>query len=353
MSIEIPATTEVACIEAARWTGRLLVVDPPDVASVQTIVAARGGEPGDTVVQQASLARVRALASHGPPVEVMHRAFAEEEAAFDTALVYLPKSKARLEAVLASVARALRAGGELLLVGTKKQGIGSVKKRLEACVGPTDKLLSARHCMLFAATCVPGQGADALPQLRYWDAEVPGGSVTLAALPGVFAQGRLDDGTAMLLRHLPEHGERALDLGCGCGVVGAFLTQRDPSVRVVSVDDDAVAVASARASAARLGVEDRMVVQASDGYSAVTGRFTLIASNPPFHDGVATTDVTAERFVADAGAHLTQAGQLVVVGNRFLRYPAWFDAAFKRWEVLEEDGRYRVIRAFGRDARSR
>lgn len=353
MSTEIPATTEVACIEAARWRGRLLIVDPPDVASLHAILEHRAGEPGETVVQHASLARAEAARTALPGLAVMHQAFADEVAAYDTALVYLPKSKPRIDAVLASTARALRPDGSLLLVGTKKQGIGSMRKRLEACVGEAEKLLSARHCMLFEASVTPDVGAGLLPQLHRWDAEVPGGSVALASLPGVFANGRLDDGTAMLLRHLPTYAERALDLGCGSGIVGAFLAQREPTIEVLSVDDDAVAVASATATAGALGLSERMRVVASDGYSAVRGRFSLIASNPPFHDGVATTDVTAERFIAEAGPYLTQAGQLVVVGNRFLRYPAWFDAAFKRWEVLEEDGRYRVIRAFGRDAWTR
>jgi hypothetical protein len=67
MSTEIPATTEVACIEAARWRGRLLIVDPPDVASLHAILEHREGEPGETVVQHASLARTESARAALPP----------------------------------------------------------------------------------------------------------------------------------------------------------------------------------------------------------------------------------------------------------------------------------------------
>ena len=52
-------------------------------------------------------------------------------------------------------------------------------------------------------------------------AEVWGRRLELISGSGVFSQGRLDRGTAVLFReHEPPKGGTILDLGCGYGVIG-------------------------------------------------------------------------------------------------------------------------------------
>lgn len=332
-------------MRAAALAGRVVVVDCPDAPSAAALESELSGE---AVFASSSWRRVRSLRHAHAERLVRHEGTAPmADGPFDGALVFVPKSRARVEWVLSTTADAVRVGSPVWVSGHKKAGIASAARRLGRLVGPASKLLSARHCMLHSAdVSATREAPEAGPEP--WEHA----GLRIAAPPGVFSAGRLDDGTAMLLANLPAVGGRVLDLGCGAGVIAAVCAAggaRD----VLAVDDDAVALAATRETVARNGLAGRVKVAASDGFSDVEGRFDFVVSNPPFHDGIATTDVAAQRFVSDAARHLERDGQLVVVGNRFLKYPAWFDATFRRWDLLAEDGRYRVMRAFGRDARSR
>ena len=74
-------------------------------------------------------------------------------------------------------------------------------------------------------------------------ATVWGRELTLTSGSGVFAQGRLDKGTAVLLRETePPTARRYLDLGCGYGVIGLALATAvgGSVVRAVDVNERAV-----------------------------------------------------------------------------------------------------------------
>ena len=116
-------------------------------------------------------------------------------------------------------------------------------------------------------------------------AEVWGRTLDLTSGSGVFAQGRLDVGTAVLFRETaPPEGRRFLDLGCGYGVIGLALAATVPGSVVRAVDVNERAVLLANQNAASLGVADR--------FAAVTPRqvppdeeYDEIWSNPPIRIG--------------------------------------------------------------------
>src|SRR5512139_2232491 len=89
-------------------------------------------------------------------------------------------------------------------------------------------------------------------------AQVWGHDLSLTSGSGVFAQGRLDIGTAVLFRATtPPADGTLLDLGCGYGVIGLAMAVAAPSARVVAVDVNARAVLLANENAVALGVADR------------------------------------------------------------------------------------------------
>jgi 16S rRNA G1207 methylase RsmC len=117
-------------------------------------------------------------------------------------------------------------------------------------------------------------------------ATVWGQDLALTSGSGVFAQGRLDVGTAVLFRETEPPGKAGtfLDLGCGYGVIGLALAVAVPDSRVWAVDVNERAVLLANENAAALGVADRYTALTPDQVPAdVT--FDEIWSNPPIRIG--------------------------------------------------------------------
>jgi 16S rRNA (guanine1207-N2)-methyltransferase len=117
-------------------------------------------------------------------------------------------------------------------------------------------------------------------------ARVWGADLELVSGSGVFAQGRLDIGTAVLFRATepPTGGRTFLDLGCGYGVVAAALATVRPDAEVWAVDVNERALLLARENADALGCADRLrAVRPGDVPDHV--RFDEIWSNPPIRIG--------------------------------------------------------------------
>lgn len=159
---------------------------------------------------------------------------------------------------------------------------------------------------------------------------------------------------------------RVLDLGTGSGAILLSLLAARPEAAGLGTDMSEAALAVARDNAARLGTEN-CAFALSDWFSAVTGRFDLIVSNPPYiaeaemaglapelaHEPrMALTDgadgLSAYRAITvGAPAHLAPGGRLLVeIGWRQgAEVSAMFAAAgFREVAILPDlDGRDRVV----------
>ncbi|MFC5727589.1 MULTISPECIES: class I SAM-dependent methyltransferase [Nocardioides] len=129
------------------------------------------------------------------------------------------------------------------------------------------------------------------PSVAFQRAEVRatvwGHHLNLVSGSGVFAQGRVDIGTAVLFREAePPAGGRILDLGCGYGVIGLACAVAVPDCVVTAVDVNQRAVLLANENAASLGVTDRFAAMTPDGVPA-GATFEEIWSNPPIRIGKA------------------------------------------------------------------
>ena len=117
-------------------------------------------------------------------------------------------------------------------------------------------------------------------------ANVWGHWLELTSGSGVFAQGRLDIGTGVLLREQspPEGARSVLDLGCGYGVIGLAIAVAVPDCRITAVDVNERAVLLANENAAALGLGDRFKAWLPDEVDEDL-TFDEIWSNPPIRIG--------------------------------------------------------------------
>ena len=117
---------------------------------------------------------------------------------------------------------------------------------------------------------------------------VAGRDYALTAAGGVFSAGRLDPGTAVLLRKAdlprPDAAGPFLDLGCGYGAITCVLATVAPVATVYAVDVNARARELAAENAARVEAADRVRVAAPDDVPAGIA-FAEIWSNPPIRIG--------------------------------------------------------------------
>jgi 16S rRNA (guanine1207-N2)-methyltransferase len=118
-------------------------------------------------------------------------------------------------------------------------------------------------------------------------AHVWGRDLALTSGSGVFAQGRLDVGTAVLFRETePPAAGRILDLGCGYGMIGLAIAACVPGAVVTAVDVNERALLLTRENAAALGVADRVTAGLPDAVPA-DAAYDEIWSNPPIRIGKA------------------------------------------------------------------
>lgn len=160
--------------------------------------------------------------------------------------------------------------------------------------------------------------------------------------PALFSPGGLDAGTRAMLEQLRlEPDEKALDLGCGWGIVGIYLAKQLGAEHVWMCDKDARAVAFSQRNA-RLNEVPGIHIQQSDGFTQLdeTG-FTRILSNPPYH----TDFSVAKHFIEKGFNRLAVGGHLHMVTRRKTWYRNRFIAIFGGVRITETPDGYYVFEA--------
>ncbi|KAA9002708.1 16S rRNA (guanine(1207)-N(2))-methyltransferase RsmC [Affinibrenneria salicis] len=264
---------------------------------------------------------------------------ADTVAGCDTLIYYWPKSKQEAQFQLFNLLSLLPVGCEIFVIGENRSGVRSAETLL-AEFASLNKIDSARRCGLYHGRLDKSSGFT----LDDWWQEYDVDGVPVLTLPGVFSRDGLDNGSQLLLSTLEAHSKgKVLDIACGAGVLAAAFAHRSPKIRLTLSDVNAAALEASRATLALNQLEGEVI--ASNVYSDIGGRFDLIISNPPFHDGLQTSLQAAEMLIRGAAAHLNIGGQLRIVANAFLPYPALLDDTFGSHEVLAQTGRFRVYKA--------
>ena len=281
-----------------------------------------------------------------PQVQHYFEAAFEVEEKLDGAVVYMPKAKQHARMLLANIANCVKPGGLLLLVGDNKAGVKSAAKLLDSVGTQVNKLDSARHCSLFATEIANAVDGFSIAD---WEAQYSISSkhaqIEVVSLPGVFSHNELDAGTSLLLDNVETvKGGELLDFACGAGVIGVMLAkqakQTQANISLTMTDVSALALHCAKRTASVNDVNAN--VMASDGLSDITGKFDSIYTNPPFHTGIKTDYSITQGFIRQLSQHMKPGASLLLVANRFLKYPDLLDAAFGKTQTVAQTSKFNL-----------
>ena len=269
-----------------------------------------------------------------------------DEDKFDWIIVNLPRQKALLAMMLECTSALLANDGVLWLAGENKAGIKSADRLLKLHYGQVRKVDNARHCGLYEASTPLGQKAfNPMTYRQQWELNCADSSIVVLSYPGVFANGRLDEGTALLLDVLSGiklEGD-VLDFACGAGVIGACIATHNTNARVTLLDSSALALRASTETLTANHINGQVI--ASDGLSEVDQSYDAVVSNPPIHAGVKTDNHLGMRLLESIQKHIRPGGMLILVANIHLPYEKWLSERFKKVTNLAANENFKVIMA--------
>jgi 16S rRNA (guanine1207-N2)-methyltransferase len=269
----------------------------------------------------------------------------------------------------------LAPAGRLIVYGGNDEGVRSASAVIGKCCGPVATLAARGHGRVLAARAPEDRSGvrAALADWRRTTRLVIGGQErSWVSYPGMFAAGRIDAATSLLVAHLPRlaPGARLLDFGCGSGVIGASALSAPagplPGAALIDVpsaartcggpvekvapgrlaldmlDNDTLALAAAAEN-----IPEGRPLLAAALADAPRG-YAAILSNPPLHRGIARDLGRIEELIAEAPQHLLPGGVLVIVVQRAVDAERLLRARFADVAMLAQSDAFRVWRA--RDA---
>ncbi len=168
-----------------------------------------------------------------------------------------------------------------------------------------------------------------------------GSSFSFYTDSGVFSKGKLDKGTYLLLKSLPENfSGSVLDLGCGWGAVGIIVSKYFSDVKVTMSDINSRAVELAEKNA-ELNDADAQVIQ-SDGFKNILDSFDNILLNPPIRAG----KQTVYELFKQCSLHIKRRGALYIVIRKQQGASSakeFLSTLFNRVETIGRKAGYHVI----------
>lgn len=261
------------------------------------------------------------------------------------------KSRDETLATFATAHDLLAPGGVLVAALANDSGAARFEKQLAAAAGNIESI-QKNKCRAFLARLDQPWDAETLAAWRALAApkQVPGTS--FLTIPGVFSDGRVDPGSALLAGHVPPslHG-RVADLGAGWGFLSHAILSKCPRVPVLDLyEADARALDLARQNLACVAGEHPRCQVGFHWHDVAAGlpdpgSYDAVVMNPPFHEGRRTDVALGEAFLTAAADALRPGGTLAMVANRQLPYEAVLARLGMRPDVRHQDAVYKIITA--------
>jgi 16S rRNA (guanine1207-N2)-methyltransferase len=234
---------------------------------------------------------------------------------------------------------ALTPEGKLHIAGGNKDGIKGLAAKLSRRGVETEMVANGKGCRILACPkCESFPMEDLSLEASY---QFHQSSITIQTLPGLFAHGKSDRGTALLLENLPNcKDKKVLDLGCGSGVLGLGALQGGAAA-LTATDISAMALDATTQNLADFPNKSILPTYIGD---SLIGRFNIILTNPPFHEGKATRYPIGEEWLDRCRGRLSRKGVVWLVANEFLKYRTWGESRFSSVERIATRDRFAVYK---------
>lgn len=257
-----------------------------------------------------------------------------------SATLYAPPGTLERRYVLALALRALAPGGSLIALAPKDKGGSRLESELAVfgCEVVGDSRAHHRIARVIRPVALTGlEHAIAEGGLRHYPA------TQLWTQPGVFSWDRIDEGSALLLTHLPMFAGHGADLGCGMGVLARAVLQSPKVTSLACVELDRRALAAAQKNI----TDPRAQFTWADVRHATlpASGCDFIVMNPPFHEVGIENQALGLAFIARAAELLKPGGTLWCVANRHLPYERELAMHFTSVSEIAQASGYKVIRA--------
>ena len=130
---------------------------------------------------------------------------------------------------------------------------------------------------------------------------------------GLFSKDKFDYGSKLLLETITQNKltGKALDLGCGYGVIGILLASTYPQLTMDMVDITDRAINLSQKNSLNLNLKNVNIFK-SNIYENITKKYNYIITNPPIRAG----KETIRKFLLNAKEYLELDGQLWFVRRK-------------------------------------
>ncbi len=153
----------------------------------------------------------------------------------------------------------------------------------------------------------------------------------------VFSPTHIDNGTLAMISQVNfNENDKILDLGCGYGFIGIYISKIIGQENIVMSDISSDAIKLSKFNAELNNSKDISITQSDCLDDIKENNFSLILTNPPYH----VDFLVPKKFIEQGYKKLKVGGKMYMVTKRREWYKNKFISIFGGVEIIEADGYY-------------
>ena len=265
----------------------------------------------------------------------------------DHVMLLVPKNAVESLGLIAQALVMLKPGGTIICAGDNKAGGARLKNNLQLFGLKNIQEESKNKARVAWAT------KENLNQNEI-DHALKAGAMqfvldeSFVSMPGIFGWDKIDKGSDILTRHLPDDFKGAgADFGCGYGFLSSHVLRHANAINAfICVDADFRSLRAAQENLKSLGFSAlKFLWEDLTAPVSTLHDLDFIVMNPPFHEGKGTDISIGRAFIKTAAQSLRHGGQLWMVANSQLPYEAVLDEFFESLQKTFEAEGFKIFNA--------